>query len=110
LINHFRGEGLSVIFMPGVPPSSIFRQANVHIFDAYTEPVTSDPPSTTCSIHPEASPQVKALSSQQRELIYHETHGHNGCFKALGLFDAFFQLSPPGQTLSIQIRGEVRTR
>lgn len=62
---------------------------------------------TMCMIHPDASSKVKALTHNQKELIYHESHGHDGCYKAIALFQYFFGLCPPGQQISIQITNEV---
>lgn len=62
---------------------------------------------TTCLIHPDASPLVKGLSFEQKEIIYHESRGHSGCFKAGGLFQFFFELCPGEQKLEVRIAGEV---
>jgi hypothetical protein len=127
LIWDLTGHARAIMYTPGAPTSikyatphnekcfrtllidHTFRQTNVHIFERYIEPKTSDTPSTTCAIHPAARPETKALTPSQRELVYHETRGHSSCFKAIGLFNTFFKLCPPGQKLSIQIRNEVRT-
>ena len=56
----------------------------------------------TCLVHPDAAPEVHALSLADRDLIFNETRGHNGCYKAAGLYHDFFDLCPPGQKLTIQ--------
>jgi hypothetical protein len=87
-----------------------YREAKFNIFEPYTESATSDPPSTICPIHPKAAPNVQALTHKQRELLYHETRGHDGYFKAIGLFQFFFELCPPGQRVLIQLTNEVFPR
>lgn len=86
------------------------RATEINIFEACTNSAPSednDPPSTTTLVHPCASPEVHTLSAAQLELILYETRGHNGCFKALALYQKFFELCPPGQKVSIQITNGV---
>jgi hypothetical protein len=64
-------------------------------------------PSTTCAIHPDASQAVRALTPAQLEDIYYETRAYNGCYKAVAMYQHFFELCSPGQKLSIRISNEV---
>lgn len=80
--------------LPGQPP-------------AYTFTPTSEQLTVNCNIHPYAFPRVQSLSFQQREAIYYETHSHNGCYKAVAMYQFFFALCPPRQKLSIQLTNEV---
>jgi len=73
----------------------------------YTFTPTSEQLTLNCDIHPYAFPKVQALSFQQREAIYYETHSHNGCYKAVAMYQFFFSLCPPRQKLSIQMTNEV---
>lgn len=83
------------------------RKFNVFERCANSSTLDPGPPSAICSIHPDAPPEVKALTFAQRELIYHQTRGHDSCYKAMGIFEFFFQLCTPGQKLKIQLRDEV---
>jgi hypothetical protein len=85
----------------------VFRRTDCHLLGAYSESLDFEHPRTTCDIHPDADPDTRALSFAWRELIYHVMHGHNGCFEAIGLYQFFFSLCPPDQTVSIQIADEV---
>ncbi|EKD14156.1 uncharacterized protein L3040_007844 [Drepanopeziza brunnea f. sp. 'multigermtubi'] len=59
-------------------------------------------PATTCELHPAAPVGVQRLSAADRELIYQETRNHDACYKAIGLFQFFLDLCPPGQQLMYQ--------
>jgi len=65
-------------------------------------------PSTACEIHPQASARTKDLSFAQRELIYHQSRGHDSSKHVYGLFQLFFELLPPEQLISIRFKNEVR--
>ena len=84
------------------------RIVNYSRFEKYSESKLTDPPSTTCQIHPLASKTVRALTLAEKELIYQTTRAHDGCYKSGILFEMFFALCLPGQKVSIQIRNEVR--
>jgi len=90
----------------GDKPASI-KQVHLHAFstDLDSDEVTGTP-STNDMICPNAVPKVHDLTFAQRELIYHESRGHDGCYKPLALYQHFFDLCPPGQKLSIQIKKE----
>lgn len=66
----------------------------------------SGTPSTNDILSRSAFPQAKTLSFAQREYIYQESRGHDGCYKAIALYQAFFDLCPANQQLSIQIKKE----
>ena len=86
------------------------RTTHFHFFEPspkLSDSTIPNPPGTICSIHPKADPTIKNLTHAQLELIYHETHGHGGCFKAIGMYEFFFDLFPDGQNISIQIADEV---
>ena len=85
------------------PPS--VKQVHLHAFLIDSNDVTGTP-STDDAISPEAFPEVQTLSFAKRELIYHESRGHDGCYKAIELYQQFFDLCPQGQKLSIQIKNE----
>ena len=85
-------------------PKSV-TQVHLHTFLIESKEVTGTP-STNDLISSKASSQVQALPFSQRELIYHESRGHDGCYKAIELYQEFFELCPPGQKLSIQIKNE----
>ncbi|KAI9643010.1 hypothetical protein NHQ30_008744 [Ciborinia camelliae] len=61
---------------------------------------------TTCTIHPQCSPSIRKLSPSQLEDIFYESRSHDGCYKALTLYQEFFNLCPPDQQLEIQVKNE----
>ncbi|KUJ13715.1 uncharacterized protein LY89DRAFT_672006 [Mollisia scopiformis] len=79
----------------------VFHQFNEHKSSS-KEPI----PLTTCEIHPHANEMVKRLTPIEVEQIYLESRNHDGCFKAIGLFQFFFELCPAGQMISIQVGNE----
>ncbi|PMD17196.1 hypothetical protein NA56DRAFT_648917 [Hyaloscypha hepaticicola] len=85
-------------------PASV-KQVHLHAFRIESDQITGTP-SINDIIDRHAPPNVQALPFAQRELIYHESRGHDGCYKAIELYQHFFELCPPGQTLSIQIKNE----
>ncbi|KAH8747093.1 hypothetical protein F5882DRAFT_422573 [Hyaloscypha sp. PMI_1271] len=85
-------------------PASV-KQVHLHAFRIESDQVTGTP-STNDIIDCNAPLDVQALPFAQRELIYHESRGHDGCYKAIELYQHFFELCPPGQNLSIQIENE----
>ncbi|CZR58252.1 uncharacterized protein PAC_08143 [Phialocephala subalpina] len=90
----------------GSKPASV-NQVRLHVFgiDSDSDEVTGTP-SMNDIIHPDASPELQALTFAQRESIYHESRGHDGCYKAILLYQHLFDLCPAGQKLSIQIKNE----
>ncbi|KAE9376045.1 hypothetical protein N431DRAFT_543395 [Stipitochalara longipes BDJ] len=86
----------------GVP--NTIEKTTFQIFDQCRAP-TVEYPSTICLIHPGANKRVKAFSIAQRELLYYHTRYHDGCYKAGGLYQFFFELCP-GQKISIQLTDE----
>jgi hypothetical protein len=84
-------------------PATI-EQIHMHAF--CTESDDSGTPSTNDVMSPNAFPAAQALTFAQREFIYHESRGHDGCYKALALYQAFFDLCPLDQQVSIQIKKE----
>jgi hypothetical protein len=85
------------------------RKTETSIFAPHTESweAEEEHPSTLCLVHPNASPVVKALTDSQLESLFYETRGHDGCYKAIGMYQYFFDLCSPEQKLSIQITNEV---
>ncbi|KAF5869546.1 uncharacterized protein Bfra_010740 [Botrytis fragariae] len=94
-------------------PASI-QKINVHTFhyDTSTPDSTQDltlETSTTlatCTIHPSCDLATRPLSSTQLEDIFYESRSHDGCYKALMLFQEFFSFCSSDQQLSIQIKNE----
>jgi hypothetical protein len=85
------------------PP--LVKQIHLHVFGPDSDGFTSTL-STYDAVHPTASPTVHNLTFAQRGLIYHESRDHDGCDKALALYQHFFDICPVGQKLSIQIKNE----
>ncbi|TVY58054.1 hypothetical protein LSUE1_G009562 [Lachnellula suecica] len=85
---------------------STIKHRYINQFAVSDDHPSSDPLPTIFSIHPDAERPTKALSFADRELIYHLTHGHDGCFVAIGLYQLFLELCPPEQELSLQITNE----
>jgi hypothetical protein len=85
-------------------PASV-KQVHLHAFRIESAQVTGTP-SINDILDLHAQPELQALSFAQRELIYHESRGHDGCYKAIALYQHFFELCPLGQALSIQIKNE----
>ncbi|KAL2068624.1 hypothetical protein VTL71DRAFT_14961 [Oculimacula yallundae] len=86
---------------------SVTRRS-VHLFapeEGEAKIATKNPPAT-CELHSFASEGVKALSLADRDLIFHETRGQNGCYNATGMYQDFFALCPKGQEISVQIGNE----
>ncbi|XMA09495.1 hypothetical protein WAI453_002286 [Rhynchosporium graminicola] len=71
-----------------------------------TDTTDSKTPPAACDIHSSASAGVIALSPAERDLIFHETRAHDGCYNATGMYQDFFALCPPGQEISIQVGNE----
>lgn len=86
---------------------SLARRETVNEFRKSKKRDIAEPRATTFNVSPDAGPEVQNLTLAQRESIYHEAVGHDGCYKALLLFQYLFQLCPPGQQLSVQIKNEV---
>ncbi|KAF7932479.1 uncharacterized protein EAE98_003778 [Botrytis deweyae] len=94
-------------------PASI-QKINVHTFhhDASTPDSTQDlaletsTTQATCTIHPSCDVATRSLSSTQLENIFYESRSHDGCYKALILFQEFFAFCSSDQQLSIQIKNE----
>ncbi|PBP21199.1 hypothetical protein BUE80_DR007767 [Diplocarpon rosae] len=63
-------------------------------------------PAATCEPHPQAGGDVHNLSWLAKELIFHETRNHDGCYKAIGLFQYFFDWCPAEQKVLIQVPDE----
>lgn len=84
-------------------PASV-KQIHAHVF-CTTDSATGSP-STNDIISTGAPQQARTLTFAQRETIYHESRGHDGCYKALALYQAFFELCPMEQLISIQIKKE----
>ncbi len=88
------------------------RHTNYHIFMKDTESSVDDRervnPSTACEVYPQATKKTKNLSFSQRELIYHESRGHDPSKHVCGLFQLFFELLPPEKLISIRFKNEVR--
>jgi hypothetical protein len=78
---------------------------HVNIFAKNTES-SGSPSQASCQIHSNADRKIHDLTSTQRDAIFDETHNHDGCYKAIAMYQHFFELCPPGQKLSIQIAGE----
>lgn len=85
----------------------LVRHQTMNQFRSYDEPTSTGTPSTICLIHPQAAPLTHNLTFAERERIYHESRGHDGCYKAIGLYQYFFNLLPPGQKLSVRVKNEV---
>lgn len=87
-------------------PASI-TQARLHLFrtDLESNEVTGTAFAND-RISPETHPSVHTISFAQRELIYHESRGHDGRYKATSLYQYFLELCTAGQKLSIQIKSE----
>jgi hypothetical protein len=85
-------------------PSSV-QEVHFHMFKPTANSLT-ETPSATENISPAAPKNVKDLPRKDLESIYYEIRGHDGCFKAVGLYDAFFDLCPNDQQVSIQIKKE----
>ncbi|KAH8784392.1 hypothetical protein BGZ57DRAFT_974008 [Hyaloscypha finlandica] len=77
-------------------PASV-KQVHLHAFRIESDQVTGTP-STNDIIDRNAPLDVQALPFAQRELIYHESRGHDGCYKAIELYQHFFELCPPVST------------
>ncbi|KAF7946531.1 hypothetical protein EAE96_009528 [Botrytis aclada] len=94
-------------------PASI-QNINVHTFhhDISTPDPAPDPAQetsttpATCTIHASCDLATRSLSSTQLENIFYESRSHDGCYKALTLFQEFFFLCSSNQQLSIQIKNE----
>ncbi|TGO23565.1 hypothetical protein BPAE_0128g00170 [Botrytis paeoniae] len=94
-------------------PASI-QKINVHTFhyNASTPDSTQDlaletsTTPATCIIHPSCEIATRSLSSTQLENIFYESRSHDGCYKALILFQEFFSFCSSDQQLSIQIKNE----
>jgi MYND finger len=86
-------------------PTSV-KKIHLHVFRIDSDEITGTS-STNDIICPDAVPAVHALPFVQRELIYHESRGHDGCYNAIELYQQFFDLCPPGQALSIQLKNEL---
>ncbi|KAF8859931.1 hypothetical protein BDZ45DRAFT_801176 [Acephala macrosclerotiorum] len=82
------------------------KKSSAHLFLKDEEAATFEPPSTTCCLHPLADPAMRELTFTELENIFHETHGHSECYKAIGLYHYFLDLCPSGQEISIQIAKE----
>ncbi|PBP25197.1 hypothetical protein BUE80_DR004048, partial [Diplocarpon rosae] len=63
-------------------------------------------PAATCEPHPNAGWAVHNLSWVEKELIFQETRNHDGCYKAIGLFQYFFDWCPAEQKVLIQVPDE----
>jgi hypothetical protein len=85
-------------------PASV-KQVHLHVFRIDSDETTGTP-STNDITCVDAEPDVQALPFAQRELIYHESRGHDGCYKAIELYQHFFDLCPAGQQLSVQLKNE----
>lgn len=83
------------------------RRETISQFEKFNDPSSTEPASTIFAVSPNASLEVQALSFAERESLYHEALGHDGCYKAIGLYQYFFDLCPPSQKLSIQVTNEV---
>lgn len=81
----------------------------MNVFAPYPASINTEHPSTIVAIHPEATPAVQELGFAEKEEIFYETRGYLGSVQAIGLFQAYFDLCPPEQKVSIQLRDEVRT-
>lgn len=104
LINTIKPE-LKRAILDQKPPT--IQQTKLHMFVPNGKDVAvTEYPSLTCSISADAEPEVHALTSAEREIIYHESHDHDGCYKAIALFQHFFEICPPDQMLFVQIKGE----
>jgi hypothetical protein len=88
----------------GSQPPSV-KQIHLHAFGPDSDNFTATL-SSYDAFHPTAGPTVRSLTFAQRELIYHESRDHDGCYKALALYQHFLDLCPVGQKLSIQIKNE----
>lgn len=73
--------------------------SNLHIYGSYTSDYRISSPTIQLS-------SKIYLSDDQRETIYHETRAMDGCYKAICLFQKFFDLVPANQKLLIQIKDE----
>ena len=91
--------------------TNICSKKNYHEFQVLNPPPKPGSESTICEYIPTEDVKTKypSLGFAQRELVYYETRSHDGCYKAVGLFELFFGLCPKGQTVSIQITNEVST-
>ncbi|KAF7882725.1 uncharacterized protein EAF02_006088 [Botrytis sinoallii] len=97
-------------------PASI-QKINVHTFhhDASTPDSTQDlaletsTTQATCTIHPSCDVATRSLSSTQLENIFYESRSHDGCYKALILFQeffAFFLVNPfPRSIIEFKVTG-----
>ena len=104
LINNLTSDKVMHQWILASKPASV-QQVHFHAFRIESDQVTGTP-SINDIIDRDAPLEVQALPFAQRELIYHESRGHDGCYKAIALYQHFFDLCPPGQTLSIQIKNE----
>jgi hypothetical protein len=84
---------------------SLVKQIHLHDFGPDSDNFTATL-STYDAFHPTAGPIVRSLTFAQCELIYHESRDHDSCYKALALYQHFFDLCPVGQKLSIKIKNE----
>ncbi|KAK2630003.1 hypothetical protein QTJ16_000823 [Diplocarpon rosae] len=82
--------------------------ASLHRFLELEKPPPDERyPAATCEPHPNAGWAVHNLSWVEKELIFQETRNHDGCYKAIGLFQYFFDWCPAEQKVLIQVPDEV---
>ncbi|KAI6711912.1 hypothetical protein JHW43_005577 [Diplocarpon mali] len=84
------------------------RNRSLHRFLELDRPSPNERyPATTCEPHPNAGWDVQNLSWAEKELVFQETRNHDGCYKAIGLLQYFFDWCPAEQKIMIQIADEV---
>ncbi|KAH6722623.1 hypothetical protein BKA61DRAFT_729934 [Leptodontidium sp. MPI-SDFR-AT-0119] len=86
-------------------PRTIIRRS-LHQFEQVNDAPSSIESTAMCKVSPNAGPEVKNLTVAQLDSIYYESLGHNGCYSSISLYQYFFQLCPPDQRISIQIKNE----